>query len=98
LAITNGQSLTWGPFGGSSNLTIDMSTWRDNLNDWNSQYSIDNSRVSYGANRVNKFMRTAIRYYTRDSSGQYQLVYTDDTDTYIYKLAEDSVAPAPLNP
>jgi hypothetical protein len=97
LAILNGQSLTWGPFGGSSNLRIDMSTWRNDLNDWNSQYSIANSRVSYGANRVNKFLRTEIRYYTRDNSGQYQLVYTDETDTYIHRLDEDNFAPDPLN-
>jgi len=96
LAILNGHSLTWGDFGGSSNLRIDMGTWRDNLNDWNAQHSIDNSRVSYGANRVNKFVRTEIRYYTRDDSG-YHLVYTDETDTYIHKLAEDSVAPDPVN-
>lgn len=97
LAIMNGHSLTWGDFGSSSNLRIDMSTWRENLNDWNPQHSIDNSRVSYGANRVNKFLRTEIRYYTRDDQGQYQLVYTDETDTYIYKLAEDNLAPDPIN-
>ena len=96
LAIINGHSLTWGDFGGTSSLRIDLSTWRSNLNDWNPQYSIDNSRVSYGANRVNKFLRTEIRYYTR-VDGQYQLHHTDETDTYIHRLVEDDAAPTPLN-
>jgi hypothetical protein len=95
LAITNGHSLTWGDFGGSESLRVDMSTSRTNLNDWNSQNSITNSRVSYGANRVNKFVRTEIRYYTRQD-GQYQLHHTDETDTYIHRLAEDPYAPAPI--
>ncbi len=95
LAIINGESLTWGNFGGTSSLRIDMTTWRENLNDWDAQHSIAHSRVSYGANRVNKFLRTEIRYYTR-VDGQYQLHYTDETDTYIHRLVEDQYAPGPI--
>jgi len=95
LAIKNGHSQTWGDFGGTSSLRIDMDTWRENLNDWNPQHSITHSRVSYGANRVNKFLRTEIRYYTR-SDGSYQLHHTDETDTYIHRLAEDQYAPGPI--
>lgn len=96
LAIINGHSLTWGDFGGTWSLRVDMSTWRENLNDWNSRHSLEHSRVSYGANRVNKFVRTEIRYYTRNESG-YQLHYKDETDSYIHRLAEDAYAPDPLN-
>jgi hypothetical protein len=98
LYVKNGHSLTWGDFPtdeGSGHLHIAVNTTRTNLNDWSSANSINNSRVSYGANRVNKFMRTAIRYYTSDSwTTPY---YTDDTDTYIHQLTEDLDAPPPVN-
>jgi hypothetical protein len=98
LYVKNGHSLTWGDFGGfDSQLSIYMGTWRSNLNDWNAQGSITNSRVAYGANRVNNFVRTAVRYYIADENGNSQLYYTDDTDTYVHRLIEDNYAPDPVN-
>jgi hypothetical protein len=94
LYVKNGDSVTWGDFGhtSTSSLKVELDTWRDHLNDWDSEGPIRHSRVSYGANRVNKYMRTAVRYYTADG-----LHHTDETPRYVHRLAEDAVAPAPVN-
>lgn len=98
LYVKNGDSLTWGGFGsGESSLNIVMSTWRTDLNTWDPQNSITHSRVAYGANRVNNYVRTAVRYYIRDEYGNLELHHTDDTDTYVHKLVEDAYAPDPVN-
>lgn len=91
--VKDGHSVTWGEFGDSESelLRIQLSTGRANYNDWDRWSSIRHSRVAYGANRVNKYVRTAIRYYT--TAG---LHYTDTSDDYVHRLAEDAVAPPPL--
>jgi hypothetical protein len=93
LFVKDGRSLTWGDFGDSESesLRIELSTQRDDFNDWDRSSSIQHSRVAYGANRVNKYVRTAIRYYTDDG-----LHYTDTSDDYVHRLVEDAVAPPPL--
>ncbi len=94
LYVADGHSVTWGDFGDSSTTTlkVELDTWRSHLNDWDSEGPIRHSRVSYGANRVNKFLRKQVRYYT--SAG---LHHTDTTERYVHRLAEDAVAPAPVN-
>ncbi len=100
LYVVNGHSLTWGDFAtdgaeNTSNLHIRIESAKVNLNDWNSQNSIDYSRVTYGGNRVNKYVRSAIRYYTAaDLVNPY---YTDTTETVIHRLAEDEYAAPPVN-
>lgn len=93
LFVTNGRSLTWGDFGDNSttSLRVELDTWRNRLNDWNPDNSINHSRVVYGANRVNKFKRTAVRYYTADG-----LHHTDTTERYVHRLVEDQYAPPPI--
>jgi hypothetical protein len=93
LYVSNGQSLTWGEFGdtGTTALKVELDTWRDHLNDWNTENAISHSRVVYGANRVNKFKRTAVRYYTADG-----LHHTDTTERYVHRLVEDAYAPPPV--
>jgi hypothetical protein len=95
LYVKDGNSITWGDFGdsASASLKIELSSGRQNYNDWDRWSSIRHSRVAYGANRVNKYVRTAIRYYT--TAG---LHYTDTSDDYVHRLAEDAVAPPPLPP
>lgn len=94
LFVSNGDSLTWGTFGddGTTALKIQLDTARTNLNGFDPTLSIRHSRVSYGANRVNRFARSAIRYYT--AAG---LHYTDTTETVIHELV-DANSTSPLNP
>jgi hypothetical protein len=95
LYVKDGHSITWGDFGDSesASLKIELTTYRTNYNDWDRWSSIRHSRVAYGANRVNKYVRTAIRYYTEEG-----LHYTDTSDDYVHRLTEDEVAPPPLEP
>ena len=48
--------------------------------------------MSYGANRVNRFVRTEVRYYTADG-----LHHTDSTERVVHMLAEADNAPVPVN-
>lgn len=90
--ITNGHSVTWGNFGGTGYLWIELATSRTNLNSYNPDNSVENSKVGYGANRVNKFVRSEVRYYTAEG-----LYHTDTEDAVIHELAEAQVAPDPIN-
>ena len=61
--IKNGLSDSWGEFGESGALFIKLLTSRDDLNPYDHNNSIRHSRVTYGANRVKRFRRKAIRFY-----------------------------------
>ncbi len=91
LKIVNGNSITWGPFGGGSTLRILLSTWRNNLNNYNADHSVEHSRVSFGANRVNRFVRREVRYYTADG-----LHHTDEEDAYVHQLVVDDPNEGPV--
>ncbi|MCA9026103.1 MAG: hypothetical protein KDA86_12920 [Planctomycetaceae bacterium] len=90
LQIINGNSITWGEFGGESNLNLRINTWRNNFNDYDPEFSIANSRVTFGANRVNRFVRREVRYYSAD--GLYQ---TDEEDKYVHQLVVDDPSEGP---
>lgn len=92
LQITNGSSATFGAFGGDRYTRVRFWTQRDNLNSYNPQHSIQHSRVTFGANRVNQYLRCELRYYT--DAGE---VIVDPTDVYVHRLVEANVAPDPVN-
>ncbi len=75
MEVINGTSESWGTFGDVGTLKQRVDVGLDNLNHFNPAHSIRNSRVSYGANRVKMFKRTAYRYYTAD--GLYRTVTSD---------------------
>ena len=66
LYVKDGRSDTWEEFGGSGSLYLDVLTARDDLNPYDPENSIRHSRVTFGANRVNQFCRTAIRFYSSE--------------------------------
>ena len=92
MEITNGDSVTYGSFGGEGWLRVRLWTHRDRLNGYNPDNSIQHSRVTFGANRVNRFLRTEIRYYTDDGD-----VIVDEADTYVHQLASANESAAPIN-
>jgi hypothetical protein len=61
LAVTNGTSKSFGAFGDENALRIQVKTTLDNLNDMSLENSIKHSRVTYGANHVQKFTRLRVR-------------------------------------
>jgi hypothetical protein len=66
--VINGQSQTWGSFGGQKwgnpgMLTLGITTSLPNLNGYDCNVSLDNSGVSFGGNVVTSQTLMAIRYY-----------------------------------
>ncbi|MCA9030865.1 MAG: hypothetical protein KDA66_08665, partial [Planctomycetaceae bacterium] len=90
MEVVNGRSLTFGPFGNSSGsddggfLSQRLNTFRTDLNPYDPYNSIRHSRVTYGANRVNRFVRKAIRFYSEDG-----LYVEDKTRRYVHRLSAD---------
>ncbi len=73
--ILNGNSATWGNFGGQGYLRANADSCYGSLSGYSPATSVANSGVSYAANRVVKLVLKEVRYY----SGS-QLLYTDSTD------------------
>ncbi|MCA8992192.1 MAG: hypothetical protein KDA69_11380, partial [Planctomycetaceae bacterium] len=90
MEVIRGQSHTFGPFGNSSGsddggfLSQRLNTFRTDLNPYDPYNSIRHSRVTYGANRVNRFVRKAIRFYSEDG-----LYVEDKTRRYVHRLSAD---------
>jgi hypothetical protein len=66
--VINGQSQTWGNFGGHKNgnwshLTLSINTALANLNGYTSDVSLDNSGVSFASNLVVSQTLVGVRYY-----------------------------------
>ncbi|MEZ6065047.1 MAG: hypothetical protein R3B90_04930 [Planctomycetaceae bacterium] len=91
LEIVNGDSVTYGNFGGEGYLRLRMYTNRNNLNYYDPDMSVEQSRVTFGANRVNRYIRTEVRYYT--DAGE---VITEEADRIVHQLAVANEAPAPI--
>jgi hypothetical protein len=92
LEIANGSSLTFGTFGGTRSYRVRLYSTRENLNSYDPDMSIEQSRVTFGANRVNRYVRVAIRHYADDGT-----IFVDETDRVVHELAiADEVEP--VNP
>ncbi|MEX2286783.1 MAG: hypothetical protein WD648_06815 [Planctomycetaceae bacterium] len=77
--VVNGHSDTWGKFGGLGYLKSSVSTDLSNLNSYDSNTSVNKSRVGYASHRVKKFARTKVRLYSADG-----LVSTDETERVVH--------------
>jgi len=71
--ILNGNSSTWGTFGGST-MRLVGNIQVPNLNGYTPEMSVENSGVTYGTNRVIVLAITGVRYY-----GSEGLLYEDYT-------------------
>ncbi len=79
--VLNGNSQTWGNFGGQGFLKFSNFTVLSNLNQYDPAVSIANSRIGYASHRVKLFCLDEIRYY--DASGN--LVKTDTAHRCIHQ-------------
>jgi hypothetical protein len=79
--ISAASSTTWGDFSGQEILVSSHST---NLAEYSSDYSVNNSGVTYGANRVTSMVLTCVR--TCYSNGSMQ---SDSTPKVIYSTLLD---------
>ncbi|MCA9090767.1 MAG: hypothetical protein KDA90_19265 [Planctomycetaceae bacterium] len=89
MEVIRGKSVSYGDFGNSGLLQMRLYTFRNDLNPYDPDNSIRNSRVTYGANRVNRFVRRAIRFYKQGNNGP-ELYCDDTTPTYVHRLATDT--------
>ncbi|HVA45394.1 MAG TPA: hypothetical protein VNH11_03320 [Pirellulales bacterium] len=67
-AVVNGQSVTWGSFGGGDQTWVSVNTTLANLNGYDPQVSLTNSGVSFASNLVTSLTLTAVRYYAADGT------------------------------
>lgn len=61
--VVDGDSMTWGRFGKPGELSISTRTLRTNLNAYHPRVSVANSGVTFGKNRVHKFILREVRAY-----------------------------------
>lgn len=61
--VTNGQSHTWGHFGGTGDVLLSVNTSLANLNGYDSNVSLANSGVSFATNLVSSLTLEAVRWY-----------------------------------
>jgi hypothetical protein len=77
--VINGQSQTWGNFGGSNgnsgHLTLGINIGLPNLNGYDPNVSLDNSGVSFASNLVVSQTLMAVRWY--DAKGNLLAQFTD---------------------
>ncbi len=80
LQVKDGQSVTWGDFGGTQ-MQLSELTWVNNLNNYSPETTLDNSAITYGTNRVVMLRIKAVRYY--DASGN--LLATDNNSYVVHE-------------
>lgn len=84
MAVKNGTSTTYGSFGNDGSLRARLYSYRNNLNPYEPNNSINHSRVTFGANRVTYFKRKAIRFYGNDG----ELFLEENADRFVHQLSE----------
>jgi hypothetical protein len=82
--VKNGSSETWGEFGRIGWFKLSQATQLSNLDSYDSNTSVNNSRVGFASHRVKKFARTKVRYYSADG-----LVSTDETERVVHQHVSD---------
>jgi hypothetical protein len=81
LAVTDGESTTWGEFGAAGRLQIDVPTTLQNLNSYSPTVSVEQSGVGFAGNRVKRLALVNVKAQT--SSG---LTVEDPTDRVAHQL------------
>lgn len=80
-AVFDGQSTSWGLFGGPDTVVSDnIAMW--NLDNYSPDVSVRNTCITYGANRVALLMIAEVRYYGPESG----LLYVDTTPRVAYAM------------
>lgn len=77
--ILNGFSESWGAFG-NGELKLQVSTWRDQLNGYDPNFTTWNSRIGFASHRVRRFILERVRYFR--SNG---VVLSDNTPRVLHQ-------------
>jgi hypothetical protein len=78
------SSTTWGDFSGSG-MEITVTGARPDLSNYDPTYSVQNSGVTFGANRVTNLTLVRVRYYYDDGSPP----FVDGTPRLVYSATSD---------
>jgi hypothetical protein len=78
-AVEQGNSSTWGQFGGDGQLECTVSLTLSNLNDYSADVSVQNSGVGFASNRVHSLVLKRVRLVT--STGE---VVEDNTPRVVH--------------
>lgn len=84
--IKDGCSNTWGSFGGTSDLRLNVDSELADLNGYIPESSIENSGVSYAGNRVTSLKRLGWRAYALDVNGDWEQVLGSDEPVVVHSL------------
>jgi hypothetical protein len=76
--LTNGHSVTWGDF--AWNITLQEYAFLPDLSGYQTSQSVENSCITYGANRVDRLVITEVRRY-----GESGLISTDSVPKVVYE-------------
>jgi len=79
-ALIDGASVTWGGFGGIFTVVSGFHGM-PNLDTYSPNVSVENSWITYGANRVTSLKIVEVRYYDTDG-----LLYTDTTQRAVFPV------------
>ena len=74
-----GDSTTWGHFGGSKQMRLWLGTSLTSLNAYRPSVSVANSGVGFAANRVERLVLKEVRYYSAQG-----LLARDATERVVY--------------
>jgi hypothetical protein len=77
--VVNGDSNTWGKFGGQGYLRATIDSPVENLNSYSSAVSVANSGISYAANRVTSLKLLKVRGYNQQGD-----VFQDNTVKVVF--------------
>ena len=78
--VINGQSNTWGAFGGTEPLHMNLDTTLDDLSGYSSQFSVQNSGVTFASNRVASLVLKTVRGYSETN----ELVFEETTPVVVF--------------
>jgi len=79
--VANGNSTSWGTFGGDGNFKLSLTSAILNLNEYDPAVSVANSGIGFGSQRVERLVLKRVRYY----DGWGNLLNEDTTERVVHE-------------
>jgi hypothetical protein len=78
--VVDGDSESWGPFGGTEPLHMNLDTSQNDLSGYSSNFSVANSGVFFSSNRVARLVLKSVRGYSESGT----LVFQETTPRVVF--------------
>jgi hypothetical protein len=82
-SVLNGQSTTWGAFGGGTTLNASYGSTLANLDSYSPDFSVENSGVGFASNRVRSLTLKSVRYTLSDGT-----TLTDNAPRVVHQTSD----------